>query len=37
LNVQNLADKTYVSTCLDRGDCFYGARRHANLTATYRF
>lgn len=37
LTVQNLADKVYVSTCLDRGDCFYGARRTAIASATYRF
>ncbi len=37
LAVQNLADKTYVSTCAARGDCFYGARRTATATATYRF
>jgi iron complex outermembrane receptor protein len=37
LNVQNLGDETYVSTCLPRGDCFYGAGRTATLTATYRF
>jgi iron complex outermembrane receptor protein len=35
--VQNIADKRYVSTCLPRGDCFFGARRTANVTATYRF
>lgn len=37
LNVQNLADKSYVSTCLDRGDCFYGARRTVTVSATHRF
>lgn len=37
LNVQNLEDEAYVSTCLPRGDCFYGARRTAILTANYRF
>jgi iron complex outermembrane receptor protein len=37
LNVQNLADKSYVSTCLERGDCFYGARRTVSASATYRF
>jgi iron complex outermembrane receptor protein len=36
-NVNNLFDKTYVSVCLSRGDCFYGARRSAVLSATYRF
>lgn len=37
LNVSNLADKTYVSTCLSRGDCWYGARRNIVGTATYKF
>ena len=37
LNVANLTDETYVSTCLDRGDCWYGARRNAVLSATYRW
>lgn len=37
LNVMNIADKEYVSACLSRGDCFYGARRTALFTATYRF
>ncbi|MBA3625364.1 MAG: TonB-dependent receptor [Methylibium sp.] len=37
LNLQNLGDETYVSTCLPRGDCFYGAGRTATLTASYRF
>jgi iron complex outermembrane recepter protein len=37
LNVTNLTDKTYVATCLGRGDCWYGARRTVNATVTYRF
>lgn len=37
LNGTNLSDKTYVSTCLRRGDCWYGARRTVTATATYRF
>lgn len=37
LNVQNLADKVYVSTCLGRGDCFYGGRRTVTATVTHRF
>jgi iron complex outermembrane receptor protein len=37
LNVRNLADKTYNSVCLSRGDCWYGARRTVVATATYRF
>ncbi|HEX5162542.1 MAG TPA: TonB-dependent siderophore receptor [Steroidobacteraceae bacterium] len=37
LNVQNLGDEIYVSTCLGRGDCWYGARRTAILSAGYKF
>ncbi len=37
LNVNNATDKTYVSTCLARGDCWYGARRNVVASATYRF
>ena len=37
LNVNNLADKTYVSTCLGRGDCWYGARRNTVLSASYKW
>lgn len=37
LNVQNLTDKTYVATCLSRGDCWFGTRRTAVLSARYRF
>lgn len=37
LNVNNIADKTYVVTCLNRGDCFYGQRRTVTLSAAYRF
>jgi iron complex outermembrane receptor protein len=35
VNVTNLADKVQISTCLARGDCFYGQRRSAALTARY--
>jgi iron complex outermembrane receptor protein len=35
LNVNNLADKRYVATCLDRGDCWFGVRRKVVLSATY--
>ncbi|MDO9468883.1 MAG: TonB-dependent siderophore receptor [Thiobacillus sp.] len=38
LNIQNLADKAYVSWC--RGlnqDCGYGERRNVQLTASYKF
>jgi len=37
LNVNNIADRTYEVVCLDRGDCFYGARRTVMLSGTYRF
>jgi iron complex outermembrane receptor protein len=37
LNVNNLTDKNYFSTCLSRGDCWYGARRNVVASATYRF
>lgn len=37
LNVNNATDKEYVSTCLRRGDCWYGARRTAIASVTYRY
>ncbi|UUX94468.1 TonB-dependent siderophore receptor [Aquabacterium sp. J223] len=37
LNASNLGDKRYFSTCLNRGDCWYGTRRNVVATATYRF
>ncbi len=37
LNVNNLFDRTYVSTCLSRGDCWYGSQRTIVASATYRF
>lgn len=37
LNVQNLTDKVYASTCLSRGDCFYGGRRTVVASVTHRF
>nr|WP_245615100.1 TonB-dependent siderophore receptor [Curvibacter gracilis] len=37
LNAVNLADKVQITTCLTRGDCFYGQRRTVVATATYRF
>ncbi|ARU03566.1 TonB-dependent siderophore receptor [Comamonas serinivorans] len=37
LNINNLTDKVVITQCLARGDCFYGERRNALLTATYRF
>ncbi|HKX26392.1 MAG TPA: TonB-dependent siderophore receptor, partial [Blastocatellia bacterium] len=37
LNVTNLTDKVYLTTCLDRGDCFYGLRRTVTASISYRF
>lgn len=37
LNVQNLTDKTYLSTCLNRGDCYYGKRRSVIGTLAFSF
>lgn len=37
LNIANLADKVQLTTCLARGDCFYGQRRTVTANATYRF
>jgi iron complex outermembrane receptor protein len=37
LNVANLFDREFLSTCLARGDCYYGARRTVIGSVTYRF
>lgn len=37
LNISNLTDKTYVATCLGRGDCWFGARRNAVASVSYRW
>ena len=37
VNASNLGDRTYVATCLARGDCFYGNRRVVTGTLAYRF
>lgn len=37
VNVSNLEDKTYYSTCLGRGDCWIGARRNIIASAAYRW
>jgi iron complex outermembrane receptor protein len=37
LNISNIADKKYMSTCLGRGDCWWATRRNVVLSATYRF
>ena len=36
-NLNNLADKDYIATCLARGDCWFGQRRKVVLTADYRW
>ncbi|MCR6477121.1 TonB-dependent siderophore receptor [Variovorax sp. ZS18.2.2] len=37
LNASNLTDKVQITTCIARGDCFYGQRRTLTATASYRF
>lgn len=37
LNVRNLTDKEYLTSCLTRGDCFPGVRRSINASVTYSF
>jgi iron complex outermembrane receptor protein len=37
LNIQNLTDEDYLTTCLARGDCFYGQGRSVNFKLTARF
>ena len=37
LNVRNVTDKKYLTSCLARGDCFPGLRRTVTGTLTYRF
>lgn len=37
LNARNLFDKKHVTTCLARGDCFYGERRTVALKLTSKF
>jgi iron complex outermembrane receptor protein len=37
LNATNLLDETYLATCLERGDCWFGARRNVAVKAAYRF
>jgi iron complex outermembrane receptor protein len=37
LNINNLTDKVQITTCLARGDCFYGQRRSVVTSLTYRF
>lgn len=37
INATNLGDKAHVTTCLARGDCFYGSRRTILSSLTYKF
>lgn len=37
LNVTNFTDEAYVSSCSDANSCFYGERRKALLSATYKW
>jgi iron complex outermembrane receptor protein len=37
LQVQNLTDKTVITSCLVRGDCFYGQRRAISANLRYKF
>ncbi|MDF3126461.1 TonB-dependent siderophore receptor [Rheinheimera sp. 1928-s] len=37
LQVQNLTDKTVITSCLNRGDCFYGQRRSVSANLRYKF
>ena len=37
LNVRNVTDEEYLTSCLTRGDCFPGLRRQFNATVTYDF
>lgn len=37
LNANNVTDKIYYSTCLQRGDCFLGVRRTVNFSVTRSF
>ena len=37
LNVDNLADETVITSCLARGDCFYGQRRTITANLRYKF
>lgn len=37
LNINNLTDKAYIATCMERGDCWFGTQRKAIGTLTYRW
>ncbi len=35
LNANNLTDKSYIATCLARGDCWFGQRRRVIASVSY--
>ena len=37
LNVGNATNKTYIATCLERGDCWFGTKRKAIASVAYRW
>lgn len=37
LNAKNLTDEVHTTSCLARGDCFYGERRYITAEARYTF
>jgi len=37
LNARNLSDKEHLTSCLARGDCFFGERRTVTADVRYRF
>jgi iron complex outermembrane receptor protein len=37
LNANNLADKKYIASCLERGDCWFGTQRKTMATVSYRW
>ncbi|BDF95182.1 TonB-dependent siderophore receptor [Pseudoalteromonas sp. KAN5] len=37
LQAQNITDKTVITSCLARGDCFYGQRRTVSANVRYKF
>ena len=37
VNGTNLEDESVLTVCLERGDCFYGARRSVVGSVAYRF
>lgn len=37
INALNITDKTYIASCLSRGDCWYGSRARVVANLTFRF